>query len=65
MLTPHGGPPGLRSTCTHILTPHACLPPHPQRGMTPQSAPAALPAGRPIADAIDLELEELRRKAKQ
>lgn len=29
-----------------------------------KQAPAALPAGRPIRDAIDMELEELRRKAK-
>jgi phage shock protein A len=26
--------------------------------------PAALPEGRPIRDAIDLELEELRKKAR-
>lgn len=27
--------------------------------------PAALPEGRPIKDAIDMELEELRKKAKE
>ncbi|KAG1662947.1 hypothetical protein FOA52_006700 [Chlamydomonas sp. UWO 241] len=36
-----------------------------KRGISPKAAPAALPAGRPISDAIDLELEELRKKAKQ
>lgn len=29
------------------------------------AAPAALPEGRPIRDAIDLELEDLRRKARE
>lgn len=29
-----------------------------------QAAPAALPEGRPIRDAIDLELDELRKKAR-
>lgn len=27
--------------------------------------PAALPEGRPLKDAIDLELEELRKKARE
>ena len=27
--------------------------------------PVALPAGRPLKDALDLELEELRRKARE
>jgi phage shock protein A len=30
----------------------------------PAAAAAALPEGRPLRDAIDLELEDLRRKAK-
>ena len=29
------------------------------------SAPAALPEGRPIKDAIDMELEALRKKARE
>ena len=30
-----------------------------------QAAPAALPEGRPIRDAIDLELDALRQKARE
>lgn len=37
-----------------------------KKGMLSAPAqPAALPAGRPIKDAIDMELEELRRKARE
>ncbi len=38
-----------------------------KRGMLRGSSTpvAALPEGRPIADAIDLELQELRRKARE
>ncbi|GLC35498.1 hypothetical protein PLESTB_000200900 [Pleodorina starrii] len=36
-----------------------------KRGMlSPSSTPAALPEGRPVQDALDLELEALRRKAR-
>ena len=35
-----------------------------KKGMN-KGEPAALPAGRPIKDALDLELEELRRKARE
>lgn len=35
-----------------------------KRGMLSTSAPAALPEGRPIKDALDLELEALRKKAR-
>ncbi|PNH01708.1 Membrane-associated protein, chloroplastic [Tetrabaena socialis] len=36
-----------------------------KRGMlAPPSAPAVLPEGRPLKDALDLELEALRRKAR-
>ena len=37
-----------------------------KKGMLKASAPvAALPEGRPLKDAIDMELEELRRKARE
>jgi len=37
-----------------------------KKGMlTGSSAPAALPEGRPIRDAIDMELEQLRKRARE
>ncbi len=38
-----------------------------KRGMLKGSAaaPAALPEGRPIKDAIDMELDALRKKARE
>ena len=34
-------------------------------GSSSSSSPKALPEGRPVRDAIDMELEELRKKARE